>query len=425
MKRLLVKINSKLNAQGGFLKAVSVLVSGTLFAQGISVLTLPILTRLYSPKDFSLFAVYTSLLMILSVASCLRFEIAIPIPKDNDEAIHLVLLSLISNFIISIFTALIILIFHNELIRVLKQPDFSILIWLIPIGVFFSGIYNTLQYWAIRKKKFTTVTKTRMIQSISGVFVQVSMGLGGSSAIGLVIGQIFKVSAGIWRLAIDLWNDTSQVIRGINLHHLKQSFKKNDNFPKYSTLEALANSAGIQLPVILIAALSIGTEAGYLMLAMQIMAIPMGFIGGAVGQVYLAHAPEKYLKGELNKYTYQCILQLIKIGALPLIIICILAPFFIPFIFGSVWQRTGEMMLWMLPWFMMQLLVSPVSMSLNIIGSQKVALILQLCGLFIRCGGLWLLSLYSVKYIFEYYVLSGFVFYIIYFFMVSFCLRGK
>lgn len=425
MKSLLVKINNKLNAQGGFLKAVSILVGGTAFAQLIGLISLPILTRLYSPEEFSLFAIYTSLLIILSVASCLRFEIAVPLPKDDNEAIYLVLLALISNFLISIFIFFIIWLFHTEIIALLKQPNFSILIWLVPIGVFFSGIYNTLQYWVTRKKEFTIVAKTRIFQSISGASLQVFLGLVGASTVGLILGQIIKTSAGIFRLLKSFWNESSQTVRGVNFNQLKRVYIKNEKFPKYSTLESLANSLGIQLPVIIIATFSIGAEAGYLMLAMQVMTIPMGFIGGAVGQVYLAHAPEKYQNRELSKYTYQCIFQLMKIGILPLVLICIIAPVVIPFVFGSVWQRTGEMMLWMLPWFITQLLVSPVSMSLNIIGRQRISLILQLLGLCIRCGGLWLLSLFAMDYMFEYYAISGFVFYVIYFYVVSFCLRGK
>lgn len=425
MKSLLVKINNKLNAQGGFLKAVSILVGGTAFAQFIGLISLPILTRLYSPEEFSLFAIYTSLLIILSVASCLRFEIAVPLPKDDNEAIYLVLLALISNFLISIFIFFIIWLFHTEIIALLKQPNFSILIWLVPIGVFFSGIYNTLQYWVTRKKEFTIVAKTRIFQSISGASLQVFFGLVGASTVGLILGQIIKTSAGIFRLIKSFWNESSQTVRGVNFNQLKRVYIKNEKFPKYSTLESLANSLGIQLPVIIIATFSIGAEAGYLMLAMQVMTIPMGFIGGAVGQVYLAHAPEKYQNRELSKYTYQCIFQLMKIGILPLVLICIIAPVVIPFVFGSVWQRTGDMMLWMLPWFITQLLVSPVSMSLNIIGRQRISLILQVLGLCIRCGGLWLLSLFAMDYMFEYYAISGFVFYVIYFYVVSFCLRGK
>lgn len=159
------------------------------------------------------------------------------------------------------------------------------------------------------------------------------------------------------------------------------------------------------------------------MLAMQIMAIPVGFIGGAVAQVYLAHASDEYSKGELTQYTYKCILQLIKIGVIPLFVICLLAPSIVPFIFGEAWERTGEMMLWMLPWFIFQFLVSPLSMSLHITGNQKIAFFLQIFGLFIRCGGLYVFSIFTTHYMFEYYALSGFVFYLIYLLVVLYVIR--
>lgn len=425
MKSLLDKVNAKLNAQGGFLKAVSVLVGGTAFAQGIAILALPILTRLYTPEDFSLFAIYTSLLLTLSVASCLRFEIAIPIAENDNEAIYLVLLALLSNFIISILIGLIIWVFHSDIIFLLRQPDFADLIWLVPIGVFFSGLYNSLQYWTTRKKLFPLIAKTRMVQSVSGTSIQIVMGLIGLSVLGLIAGQIVKVSSGIKSLALGFYKEAYNPIRNLNLKVLKQVFKKNDKFPKYSALEALANSAAIQLPIILIAALALDAEAGYLILAMQIMAIPIGFIGGAVAQVYLAHASEKYNKGELTQYTYKCIFQLIKIGVIPLFVICLLAPSIVPLIFGEAWQRTGEMMIWMLPWFVMQFLVSPISMSLHITGNHKVALLLQIFGLGIRVGGMYVFSLFLSNFMFEYYALSGFIFYSFYLLIIFFIVKDS
>jgi hypothetical protein len=62
-------------------------------------------------------------------------------------------------------------------------------------------------------------------------------------------------------------------------------------FPVYSTWEALANSAAIHVPVILVAAVAAPDEAGYLMLAMYVLQAPMSLIGAAVGQVYLSKAP--------------------------------------------------------------------------------------------------------------------------------------
>lgn len=151
------------------------------------------------------------------------------------------------------------------------------------------------------------------------------------------------------------------------------------------------------------------------MLAMQVMAIPIAFIGNAVSQVYLAHASEKLQQGQLKEFTITCLYSLFKIGVLPLILISILSPYAFPLIFGAEWERSGEMMVWMIPWFCFQLLVSPISMSLNILNEQKIALLLQIIGLIIRYFGVCVLFYLSISSkLFEYYAISGGIFYFLY-----------
>lgn len=64
----------------GFIRLIGILVGGTAFAQALMVLVLPLLTRLYTPEDFNVLAVYASILSIISVAACLRLEITVPLP---------------------------------------------------------------------------------------------------------------------------------------------------------------------------------------------------------------------------------------------------------------------------------------------------------------------------------------------------------
>lgn len=140
----------------------------------------------------------------------------------------------------------------------------------------------------------------------------------------------------------------------------------------------------------------------------------MSLIGSAMAQVYLAHAPEYYNKGSLREYTVQTIKQIAKIAVVPLISIGIVAPFIFPLVFGESWAKAGYMVLWMIPWFVMQILSSPVSMSLHVTGNQKTALVLQVFGLILRVDGLLIIAQYFPSNIFGYYVLSGFIFYVIY-----------
>ena len=75
---------------------IAKLVLGTVGGRVVLLLAMPVVTRLYKPADFELLAVYAALVGTVAVASCLRFEIAIPLADSDDDAVHLLVLSLMS-----------------------------------------------------------------------------------------------------------------------------------------------------------------------------------------------------------------------------------------------------------------------------------------------------------------------------------------
>lgn len=399
--------------QGRFVRNVGVLVGGTAFSQLIALLALPFLTRLYTPEDFTVLATYASILGIIASIACLRFEIAIPIPKEQESAIHLFALSVISVVSITLLTWFTIVIGEDWINKLTNQRLVGYL-WLLPIGVFFIGLYNALQYWMTREKAFPIVAKTRMTQSISGAATQLGLGYAGISPLGLLLGQLISSGAGIFGLSRYFSKEYKELIYKINVKDIKKTFKRYDRFPKYSTWEALTNSAGIQLPILIIATLALGAEAGFLMLAIRLLSAPMGLIGGSVAQVYLAEAAEKHHKGKLKEFTRKTTITLAKLGIIPLLLVGIISPFIIPFIFGEEWRRTGILISWMTPWFFMQFITSPISMSLHITNNQRIAMLLQIVGLVLRGGAVWVAAHYFNERVGEVYAISGFVFYSIY-----------
>ena len=72
------------------------LVTGTTLAQVIAVLASPLLTRLYGPEAFGFLALSTSIITsIIRVVACMRYELAIMLPKTDEEAANLLGLSLL------------------------------------------------------------------------------------------------------------------------------------------------------------------------------------------------------------------------------------------------------------------------------------------------------------------------------------------
>lgn len=400
-------------SKSSFFRNVSVLVSGTAFAQGIVLLSLPLLTRLYEPEDFSLLAVYAAILGMGSVIACLRLDIAIPLPEKDEDGFSLLLMALILSALISIVLFFPIYFWPNEFAYLIRQPNIKPYLWLLPVGVWLASSYSALQNWAVRKNNFATIAKIRMAQAILGSGTQVSGGLIGFGVFGLLFGQLILSGAGVLGL-FQSYISKKKIINQENCFgKMKKQFLLYKDFPKYSVLDAFSNVAAIQLPMIIIAAIAVSAEAGYLMLAMRVMSAPMALIGGAVSQVYLSRAPNENRVGNLSFFTMEVIRGLLKIGVGPIIFIGIIAPDIFPFLFGAEWERSGQLVRLMVPWMVLQFIASPISMSMHVLQKQSAMLILTVFGLALRLGLLGICYVWIKEYISEAYIFSGAVFYAI------------
>lgn len=427
MKSLLDKVNTKLNAQGGFLKAASLLVGGTAFAQIIGLICLPIITRLYTPIEFSIFSVYLSSVSIFAVIACMRFELAIPVQESDDDAIAVVILSIFCNIFFTIFLTLILIIFGSDILAIFNKQDLEKYMWVVPLGVFLSGIYSAFQYWSIRKKNFSLIATTRLIQAISSSSIQISGGFLGLGPLGLILGQLFNFFGGSFKLIISFFKENLDKIKSLNKNKIIFIFLKNKDYPKYSITEGFLSSLSIHFPIIIIFMVLPEEKTGLLMLAIKVMMIPMILIGSAMSQLYLGDARNKYNNNKLWEYTFFSLKKIIFFGVFPLIIISFLSPYLFPFIFGQSWKGAGELVLILLPWFIMQLLTSPISMALHILNRQKVAMIIQVIGFVFRVIGLLGFSYINSYYVIEYYAISSMIFYLVYFLIIIYLIfyEGK
>lgn len=120
---------------GVFARHVVTLASGTAMGQLLLVLALPVLTRLYSPADYGALAVYSATLLVLLVLVSLRFEVAIPLPEDDQVAGSLLALSLLSLAAVTLVVSVLVWLTGDALVARAKVPALRPYLWLIPFGL--------------------------------------------------------------------------------------------------------------------------------------------------------------------------------------------------------------------------------------------------------------------------------------------------
>ena len=412
-------------SKNSFLRKVSILASGTVVARIIMIVSLPIVTRLYTPYDFEMLSVYTGVLTILAVVSNLRFNMAITLPKNDDVAISLLSLSIISTLTLCLVLTNLVTLLPGLLSITLGQPDFYRYEWMVPLGVFLVGLYQAFQYWISRKQRFFIIAKTRVYRSIWGVVSQLGLGvLGPGGPLGLLIGHVAYSGVGIFGLIRNMLSNDKELYSSVSFNQMKKTAIAYKRFPLQSVPEAIANTAGIYVPVIIIASYT-GAEGGYLALAMQILVIPMAMVGQSVSQVFIAEAPKRYRDGTLNKFTRRTAISLFKIGSAILIPLGIISPFAFKVVFGDDWGFAGIILTMMIPWHIMQFIASPISSVLHVMGLLNYAMMLQIFGAVLRIGSVYVASHFYPNMLIMTYAISGAVFYLIYTLLILRITRNK
>jgi len=357
-----------------------VLVGGTAGAQLLMVLASPLLTRLYTPDDFGLLAVYAGLLSVLVVIASLRYELAIPLPESDQDAASVVVLSLLAVLGVTLLATIIVLLAGEPIAAALGVPKLADVFWLLPFGVLLGGSYKVFNYWAIRTKQFSTIAGTRLYQALVTLAIQLlGAKAGGVSLLvgqagGQGVGSITLARAALRRPEFRRW-------RWRDVWH---SAKRYRHFPLFSTWGGFFNSVGQQLPPLLFAALFSASAAGLYALAHRVLAMPMSIVGQAVGSVFFANAAEAYREGRLGPLVSSVHEKLAKIAMPPTLILIISGPELFSLVFGEQWRNAGEFARWMAPWLYMVFITSPLSTLFSVLEKQVQGMLFQLGLLLVR-----------------------------------------
>lgn len=374
--QILNKYITKIKKSNSALKDVSFVAGGTVISQGIAILVLPVLSRIYTPADFGIAAIFASVIAILSEISGFRYYLAIPLPKSERYANAVIVLSLFVQFIFSLILCLLLLATDLRFFTAIRLENLFQYRFLVPIGVFLISLYVTLTQWAIRTKSFSTIGKTKISQSITGNFAKVIFGLLNIKPLGLLLGEIISRASGITTLYKGIVS-----IKGVPKTTRQDVVKvalKYRNFPLFDIWTALLNTAGYQIVPYLILIFYDSQTTGYFSMAFTLMAVPGALIGTAIGQVFLQKAASAQHSGNLKELTFKAYLVLLRLSLFPILLLSIMSPLIFSIVLGKQWADAGIYAMLLGPWVMIMFIQSPLSNVFSILGLQRQALALEI-----------------------------------------------
>jgi O-antigen/teichoic acid export membrane protein len=365
----------KLKPKSEFSRNVLTLMTGTTIAQAIPIAISPILTRIYTPEDFGMFALFMAIISIFSVIATGRYEQAILVVNRNIDAINIFILGFVINIIIVLLSLVIIFLFSEVLESYLKVGNY---IYFIPLSIFLIGLFNLMKFFNNRMKLYKSISSSIIVKSIIYGGLQLLTGFLKMGVSGLIISQVISQFFGNMKLLRNI-NRNKTFLSQVSSLRILILLKKYKNFPIYQMPHSLLNSIYLYAPIFIFSISFSSVVVGYYSLANKMIVVPIMLIANASATVYNQKLSYIY-NNHLNTYrfTIDFIKSLSKKIIIPFLVIIILAPELFSYIFGENWREAGRYTQILAPYILLNAIVSSIIFIASLVEMQKKALIVSI-----------------------------------------------
>lgn len=409
---MIKKIKKYIN-KSEFVKNSLTLFTGTTVAQIIPVLISPLLSRLYTPGDFGLLALYMSFASILAVFATGRYEMAIVLPKKDSDAVNILSLGIIISGSLALLTGIVVLFFNSEISKLAGSDKIGFYLYFLPLSIFFLSLFKSLNYWFNRKNKFKDIAKSKVVASSGNSLIAIITGIFKKGSYGLIFGWIAGQFASAVYLAGKFLSKDKIQLRNIRKIKLIATLRRYKKFPLFDTWSELLNVLSVQLPIIILSQYYTENITGYYSFAYKILLLPFSLLAFSMGQAFFNKANELKQSGkDVAVFTFGVFKKLVLISFFPLVGIAFFGDIIFPIVFGKEWVIAGEYSRIFSLWIFIIFISSPLTNLFAVYERQRTNLIFNFVMFVCRTG---LLIFMSEKGFDDYltilvYVVSGFVF---------------
>jgi O-antigen/teichoic acid export membrane protein len=334
-------INLKLynNQKSKFIADSFSLSYGIFIAQIIGLISMPIITRLYSPEDFGRFAFIMALVGIFGFVGTFRLEAIIPsVPHKNDALIIVQMIIILSIILTIVSTILIITLTNNFLHFKYIRTNVSASLFAMPIIICIHSINAALRAYFIREARFISISKGQAIRALSASVLWIIFGLINLGEWGMIFGQLVCDLAFSAQLFTSLNLMEFHILSSPNYNNSKIILDNNKHMIKSLVASATVAAIYSRLPMMTIGPVYGQMYAGYYGLAEKIVSAPLVLLANTIGEVYRNRAAMFYRSGKsFNDLLKKVFLLLVAISFLPFALALWISTNYIGNLLGQEW----------------------------------------------------------------------------------------
>lgn len=350
-----------------FLKSLGTLTSGSLLAQLITLITAPVMTRLFTVSDIGFYTYIMSISYLFLPVINGRYEYAIVSEKINSKVLELIKLCIYVSLIFVFFIFVLYLMYYV----CLGKTKYIIFLSFVVIHLLIGAYINVLTAWNNRFRQYFIISKAQVVRALALFVLTIIFGLLSSNIYGLLLAVILSNLFSIKEQSRDIRNYFYDIVK-IPVQKLLSIGREYKSYLIYSLPASFINNFSYIAVNFCIGDLYGLETLGYYALSFRILGMPLSLISSNISKVFFEQSSREYDKTGNFKSTFKKSIKLLVILAVPIGIgIYFISPWFCEKFFGSSWAIAGEYIKILTGMFVIRFIVSPLSICVMIVKNNK------------------------------------------------------
>ncbi|MFZ4579413.1 MAG: lipopolysaccharide biosynthesis protein [Myxococcota bacterium] len=366
-------------AAGGFMRHAASVGTAALAVQVIGVVSTPLVSRLFSPEAFGIAGIFGSITGIAAMVGCLRYDAAILLPREDEDAASLVGLSSLIAVAMTVLVGVVCWFGGRPLLATMHADSLFADAWIIPLGQFLMVAALPLTAWNQRLRNFDRLTGVRITSSLANTIGTLATGAAGLGlGIHLIYARVFSgfLLAPLLMLALGWSSDLRYIVRNCTWQRLRAVAIRYRGFPRLNTLASLLDILGREAPGLVLAGYFGPAVAGYYALSRRLLYIPGTFVAGAISEVLFERAAASRSEGgDLGPLVLSVCKRLVAVGLMPIVAIALIGPLVFEVVFGAKWAEAGSYTMLLAPQVFAMFFSSPITVLFPVLELHRFNLI--------------------------------------------------
>lgn len=309
----------------------------------------------------------------------LKYSTAIPLPRTDGMALNVFVLGLGVACITLIIAGGVLYFFKSYLFSLLNADELQDWWWLLVLALAGAAIYELLNMWGVRKRRYKALAKGDVISSLVGDVTKLLLGVVAVKPLGLLLGQLLVSATGAAILLANFIEDFAARCSAISAKRMWLVASFYRQFVYYRMPSQLLLSVSAQAPIIMMASLYTQDDTGQLSLAIMALALPANLLGSAIAKAFYAEISvigKNHLK-KIRRLAFDLQKKLFFLGGPFVILAVLLSEWVFEIVFGAQWVVAGTYAAILAPFIFFQLISAPLLQVLNVVGDQRAFLVIN------------------------------------------------